>query len=145
MGFGVAVDIKKEEEIFRDWHVCFHCTSVEAIRSIVTHRTMALPGDILLDGTELRIPTHHTQGQRYVFTSPCLQYCAHYGTERVWENKTVRLALQLRVQPGSYTVQKDTLRHKTSYHSRFPPNEIEWKTNIRGAVVVTRILMKIVE
>jgi len=145
-GIDVIIDEERKKEILNHWNVVFHCTSALAVVSILMHRTMALPGDTLLDGSVLKIPEGHISGENYIFGSPCLSYC-EYGYAQVCESASfqVKFALQLRMNPGTFVTQGDTLKNpKEQYHPCFANQEIEWVNPSRDDVVVTRIWMKIV-
>jgi len=144
-GIDVKVDAQIQEAVFQDWHVCYHCTSDAAVASVLVHHSMALPGDTLLDGTVLKIPEGHIHGKNYIFGSPCLSYCVYgYGNICQFQKYKIMFVLQLRMKPGSYFEQKDTLNYPLNvYHISFSNDKIEWVNSSRDTVIVTRIWMKL--
>eukprot|EP00928_Gymnodinium_smaydae_P047553 TRINITY_DN31745_c0_g1_i1.p1 TRINITY_DN31745_c0_g1~~TRINITY_DN31745_c0_g1_i1.p1 ORF type:complete len:508 (+),score=46.29 TRINITY_DN31745_c0_g1_i1:40-1563(+) len=150
--FGIAVDsvFAQAERAWEDWHVSFHGTSDRAIASILRHRYLLMPGDVLDDGTRLGIRDGHIHGEVGFFTSPTIRYAEldAYATPIIWKGHAAKIVLQLRQKPGSYTTQGETvgwasMHGSTRIDSHFTNAEVERKSLFRGSVLLYGLLVRI--
>mmetsp|Transcript_145432 Transcript_145432/g.451093 ORF Transcript_145432/g.451093 Transcript_145432/m.451093 type:complete len:372 (+) Transcript_145432:94-1209(+) len=150
--FGVAVNERfaEAEDVWSTWHVGFHGTSDGHLAAILRHGQLLLPGDVLDDGTELRIRDGHHRDEIAYFTSPTIKYSelSAYATPVRWRGFEARIVLQLRQRPGSYRTQPETVgwSARNQYHRidpHFSNREVERRSRARGAVLIYGILVKI--
>jgi hypothetical protein len=109
-----------------------------------------MPGDVLEDGTKLAIRPGHIAGEEGYFTSPTIRYAELdvYATPTEWNGHTAKVVLQLRQQPGSYTVQPETVNWATKngfdkIDENFNNNEVERNNTRRSTTLIYGILIKL--
>jgi len=75
-GFGLRVDPFRDEDLWNTWIVVYHGTTKLAAQSILTHCQLLLPGDRLLDGSNLAIRPGHIPGKLQISTSSTIHYAS---------------------------------------------------------------------
>ncbi len=63
-----------EEEFFSKWSVSFHGAAANVCKNILATGMIMIPGDRLLDGTELRSERCAGRQDRVFYTSPTVSY-----------------------------------------------------------------------
>jgi len=109
---------------------------------------LLLPGDTLLDGSELgAIHTRGGEQRHHVYTSPSVLYSKHdiYTKPKSFEGHMVRLVLQCRQRPG-YQVCGETIGWERDHPGvaispHFSNAAIERFTRARGGVIPYRLLL----
>ncbi|XP_066265551.1 uncharacterized protein [Branchiostoma lanceolatum] len=162
--FGVRVNpafMDKDLPAFDKWHRAFHGTDPVVVKKILQSSSQLLiPGDTVLGGHRLgEKPGHITPDSkpegfdtRQVFVSPSIKYagCEVYASPQRYKDKKgkeydVRVALQLCVRPGSYTVGPETIgarREGRTIDPLFSNDELEWFTKERGGHALYGLLVK---
>ena len=83
--FGIKI---REEYInnkieMSNWHIGYHGTSKNVVKSIIEHRRIMFPGDTLNDGTKLEIKNGqcHTEGFEgpVIYVTPSINYAKLYA------------------------------------------------------------------
>ena len=149
--FGLYVDnVKaKVEDIWNSWIISYHGTNVDAAKSIIRNRQFLLPGDKCEKGTVIGIRSGHIPNKNQVYTSPTIKYSSFYCDEydyQTTEGKRykAKIVLQCRQQPGTYTIQGETVRSGSRRICNIIPNDkIEIFTTVRAAVVPYGLLIKL--
>ena len=147
-GFGAKFDPRlaheKVEEIFNTYHVAYHGTSFDSIKSIIaTGFAKPLPEDELIDRT-IHIPEDHPK-QYEIFTSPSPEYASLskiFVSPFEFEGKKYQAMIQVYQHPDSYQKQGETVEGRCTTEKYIPQSEIEWKTDVRNDVIPCRILIK---
>lgn len=146
--FSLYVDkVKAEvENIWKTWIISYHGTSVDAAKSIVSHRQFLLNGDTCEDGRQL--------GKRCedLYTSPTIKYSARDAYAKPHEfcsaNGTCYIAkvvFQCRQKPGTYETQGATggARRERRLCNVIPNDRIELFTQIRSSVVPCGLMVRL--
>ncbi|XP_070553369.1 uncharacterized protein [Ptychodera flava] len=148
----------KALNVFKEWHVAFHGTRLEAVKPILETGELLMPGDTRLGGEKLsECPGHFTDAwkpkafdTKQIFLSPSIRYsgCDVYApatefTDASTEKSyTARVAFQVRINPKSYKVGPKTIDVTSKIDPKFSDQEIEWFTKERGAVILYGLLVK---
>ncbi|CAF1285760.1 unnamed protein product [Didymodactylos carnosus] len=151
--YGIAIrrDFDDKRVNIENWPVAYHGTKVNCVVSIIRHRRIMFPGDILDDGTKLvqRLGQIHAravapEGGSVIYISPTIRYSQHeiYAPSIPFKSYYVKLVLQCRVKPNSFGKFPETLAAgSTEFDPEFKNNEIEWVTADRQAVVPYGLLI----
>jgi hypothetical protein len=150
---GLTIDpvVAKTQDIWNKWIVTFHGTSTIAAQSILTHRQFCHPGDVLIDGTKLRIRPGHIPNQLFVYTSPTIAYSSGPAYSPVYPfhstendaNYEVQIVLQCRQMPDSFKIGPETIgADKTQICKHIPNSEIEYFTDRRGTIHAYGLLVR---
>jgi hypothetical protein len=77
--FGLLVNpvFAKLNDIWKSWNIAFHGCHPANVSSIVKHRALLIPHDILPDGKRLQVCCSADKNQKYYFVSPQVGYSAH--------------------------------------------------------------------
>ncbi|CAF2586175.1 unnamed protein product [Rotaria sp. Silwood2] len=151
-GFGLGVDPFRDDDLWNTWIVVYHGTSKLAAQSILTHRQFLLPGDHLLDGSELAIRPGHIPGKVYIYTSPSIRYASlqvysslnSFQSSKTGKHYNVQIVLQCKQKPGTFCVQDETVGWGDKRICNIVPNEsIEHFTNRRSSVIPYRLLIRL--
>jgi hypothetical protein len=149
---GLLVDpvIAKAHDIWNKWIVTYHGTTKIAAESIIAHRQFCMPGDVLIDGTQLAIRPGHIPDQNFVYTSPTIAYSSgpvyspvynFHSTENN-SNYEAQIVLHCRQMPNTFQVGPETIGAKGQICSHIPNSEIEYFTNRRGTIVAYGLLVR---
>jgi hypothetical protein len=126
-----------------NWNVAYHGTKVELVKSIVEHRRIMFPGDVLNNGKVLH--TLHGNcfgnGSPAIYTTPSIKFAFRYARPCSFNERKVRVIIQCRVKPGSFKKCGKTGREEKAIDDNFPNDEIEWVTDDRLAVVPYGLLI----
>ena len=150
-GFGLKLSPRAAALQIWEWPVTFHGCKAANVPSILAEGSLLMPGDILMDGTQLR--NAHTGGgnsRLHIYTSPSILYSEFdiYTEPTNFEGHNVRLVLQCRQNPTSLSTCGETIGWKrqfgdVSISSHFENGAIEFMTDARSSVIPYRILIKI--
>ncbi|XP_077868820.1 uncharacterized protein LOC144359579 [Saccoglossus kowalevskii] len=149
-------------DIFSNWHVAFHGTHLNSVRSILETGDLLLPGDVRFGGKKLLERPGHFNDLRkpdpkfdtkQIFLSPSIRYCANnaysypykYVDKDTNKSYDVRVVFQVRIRPGSYNVGPETIGQKSEIDPIFHNQELEWFTKERGAVIPYGLLFRLDE
>eukprot|EP00443_Scrippsiella_acuminata_P006126 CAMPEP_0115312904 /NCGR_PEP_ID=MMETSP0270-20121206/76166_1 /TAXON_ID=71861 /ORGANISM="Scrippsiella trochoidea, Strain CCMP3099" /LENGTH=103 /DNA_ID=CAMNT_0002731931 /DNA_START=106 /DNA_END=417 /DNA_ORIENTATION=- len=80
-----------------------------------------------------------------IFFSPTIAYCNYgdvYMKSARLNGKWYRFALQLRVQPGTYSIGQETVGARSQIDPYMSNSEIEWYTSELHTHVVTGVLIQ---
>lgn len=146
--FGLYVDgvIANVENIWKTWIVSYHGTSVDAAKSIVSHRQFLLNGDTCEDGRQLRKRCED------LFTSPTIKYSGRdaYAKPQVFQSRngiryTAKVVLQCRQKQGTYSTQGATgrARHENKLCDVIPNDRIELFTKTRASVIPCGLMVRL--
>ena len=128
-----------------NWHVAYHGTKVELVKSIVEHRRIMFPGDTLNNGKKLPILNGNFfgDGSPAIYLTPSIKYACNdfYARPYNFNDKIVKVVIQCRVKPGSFRKFRETVRARKVIDNNFPNDEIEWVTHDRLAVVPYGLLI----
>ncbi|XP_077984752.1 neuralized-like protein 4 [Glandiceps talaboti] len=156
-------------DVFNNWHVAFHGTRRDAIRSILDNGQLLMPGDETMGGEVLgERPGHYTDNDKpegfdtkHIFLSPSIRYagCNVYAypvgllvsiiypprfTDTVTnQSYQARVVFQVRIKPDSYSVGPETIGAASEIDPNFSNQEIEWFTKQRGSVIMSGLLVKV--
>eukprot|EP00698_Gefionella_okellyi_P016822 TRINITY_DN4846_c0_g1_i2.p1 TRINITY_DN4846_c0_g1~~TRINITY_DN4846_c0_g1_i2.p1 ORF type:complete len:1048 (+),score=278.43 TRINITY_DN4846_c0_g1_i2:180-3323(+) len=144
---GVAVPARAEAlKIWEEWNVAYAGIDPQALQTTLEHGSLLMPGDALMDGRKLPMRPGAASDQTALFTSPTIQYAqlAIYARAQQFKGKHVKVVLQLRQKPGTFTVQAETVNWRAikgdvRLDSDFAQNEVEWKTTSRSANIVVGV------
>ncbi|CAF3436859.1 unnamed protein product [Rotaria sp. Silwood2] len=151
--YGIAIrrEFTDKRVYIEDWPVAFHGTRKDCVKSIICHRRIMFPNDILDDGTKL--PVRHNQcwakevapgAESVIYLSPTIKYSEHdvYAPPIGFEGYSIKLVFQCRVKPNSFRKFPETLgRGNSKFDPAFENDEIEWVTAERTAVVPYGLLI----
>jgi len=167
-GFGIHLreDFQKRRSEIENWHVAYHGTRREVVESILQERRIMFPGDVLKDGTKLKV-AHAQCGAHLlqkpggpkppvIYVSPTINYASDpvYAKPFKYEGKLVQAVFQCRVKPGAYVKFHETLpgywarhidpavRARGTWDSEFDETELEWISADKEAVVPYRLLLR---
>lgn len=128
-----------------NWNVAYHGTKVNIVKSIVEHRRIMFPGDVLNDGTILRVRNGDifSKNNPAVYLTPSIIYacCEYYARTFNFKGKNVKIVIQCRLKPGSFKKCHETIRAQKTIDDNFSNNTIEWVTTDREAVVPYGLLI----
>ncbi|CAF0970461.1 unnamed protein product [Adineta ricciae] len=151
-GFGLGVDPFRGDDLWSSWIVVYHGTTPLAAQSIITHRAFLLPGDSLLDGTELAIRPGHIPGKVHIYTSPSIRYASlevysqvkTFTSPKTNKQYKAQLVMQCKQKPGTFDVQGETVGWGHKPICDIIPNKIiEHFSNRRSSVVPYRLLIRL--
>ena len=160
---------------FDKWHVAFHGTNVEALEAILSSGALAKPGDEVVTGTQSRIKIDIRDGHlrrrfnrnnahgkcnesfnpKQIFLSPTIRYCekslyaapSHWTDDEDGRTCDVQVCLQVRVQPGSYSVGQETILGDDDtalIDDAYSNDEVEWYTpGAIGSIIITGLLVNV--
>jgi hypothetical protein len=153
-GFGLGVDPFRGDDVWNTWIVVYHGTKTIAAQSILTHRQFLLPGDHLLDGSELAIRPGHIPGKVHIYTSPSIRYASlnvysptnSFKSPQTGELYNVQIVLQCKQKTGTFLTQSKTVGWGDKRICNIISNDvIEHYTNRRSSVVPYRLLIRMEE
>jgi len=138
------------ENIMKTWHVAYHGTKFINVNSIV--RFGLVPPGTEIEGKVIKNERGKagTVGNKIpVYVSPSINYASHYCyTQPQKENDTyVYCVFQVRIRPGSFRVQGNTLwaggwgDKSILFDERFGPDELEWLVEDAIDVRVTGLMV----
>jgi hypothetical protein len=156
--FGLLLRLEYNERRVdvQNWPVAYHGTRKQNLDSILRHRRIMFPGDMLDDGTILpvRLGQCHALGSPVIYVSPTILYSQHdvytppesfkYGSPPYSRNYTIKTVLQCRVKPGCFRKCNETLGFgNTIIDEDFSNNEVEWVISDKTGVVPYGLLVGI--
>jgi hypothetical protein len=147
--FGLYVDEVKAsiEKIWNTWIISYHGTSVDAAKSIVSHRQFLLNGDTCEDGRQLGKKCED------LYTSPTIKYSARnaYAKPKIFQSRNgtryiAKIVLQCRQKPGTYSTQGATggARNERKLCNVIPNDRIELFTQIRASVIPYGLMVRLI-
>jgi len=119
------------------------------VSSVLQEGQLLKPGDTLMDGTKLanRL-TKGSEDRIGLYTSPSIKYCELdiYAKPCRWAGRSVRMVLQCRQKPGSFSPAGETIDWKGRFgnapiSTHFGNDEIERFTRAGGSIIPYRILI----
>jgi hypothetical protein len=153
-GFGLGVDPFRDGNLWDTWIAVYHGTTAIAAQSILTHREFLLPGDHLIDGSQLPIRPGHIPGKIHIYTSPSIRYASldvyssktAFKSPKTGKRYNAQIVLQCKQKPDTFLTQRETVGWGTKRICNIVPNEsIEHYTNRRSSVVPYRLLIRLEE
>jgi hypothetical protein len=154
VGLHVDSALIAQHNIWDEWIVTFHGTSLIAAQSILANRQFCLPGDRLIDGTLLGIRPGHIPNKKHIYTSPTIAYSSLPVYSPTYEHTSaktkltydVQIVLQCRQNRDSFEIQRETVGAGKQPLCRFiPNNRVEYYTEIRAALIAYGLLVKLEE
>lgn len=150
VGLRIDVVTAKTRAVWDKWIVTFHGTSKIAAQSIIAHRQFCWPGDVLIDGTKLRIRPGHIPNQNHLYTSPTIAYSSSLAYSPVYEfhssendsDYQVQIVLQCRQLPDSFEIGPETIGAEEEICPHIPNAQIEYFTDRRGSIVAYGLLVR---
>ncbi|KAJ9440073.1 hypothetical protein DIPPA_15767 [Diplonema papillatum] len=153
-----------ESMAFKEWHTCYHGTPPDHLYDILCCGQLLKPGSTTPKGGKIPVREGHIQRgfkrtnahngkseffdpPSQVFFSPSIRYCDYgrvYMTEHHSAGHRYRFALQVRIQPGTYTVGQETVgaKRRGDIIDPYVPNtSIEWYTSELHTHMITGILV----
>jgi hypothetical protein len=137
------------QDIMTNWHVAYHGTKYVNIDSIAD-LGLVPPGSVLPDGKTIQ-SLHGTAGGggKAIYLTPSISYAAHwvYTSPTKVDDEYVYTVFQVRVKPGSFKVQGNTLwdegwgNRNIIYDRRFGPDELEWIVDNADDIRVTGLMV----
>jgi hypothetical protein len=145
---------------FNDYHIGFHGTKAEHVRTILDCGTLLLPGDVALGGQVISPPKEHFSEDKKpeghdlnrIFLSPSIKYagCSAYSKgERFDDGGKVynaKVAFQVLIRPGAYEVSQETVGATSkgiSVDSHFANHQLEWSTKEKVATILYGLLVEL--
>ncbi|XP_071449160.1 neuralized-like protein 4 [Hetaerina americana] len=133
------------------WHIAYHGTRAGAVRQILDHGELLLPGELGLEGSlirKLKSKEEDSDGSQLVF-SPSIKYAglsAFASKYEFMDPKTKQLSqgqvvLRVLVQPGSYKVGPPSISLSGIIDPKLEHDAIEWVTKERGAAIPSALLV----
>ena len=129
--------------------MAYHGCPAHVVSSILSEGALLRPGDTLIDGNTL--PNRLTRGGKQrvgIYTSPSFRYSELdiYTKPRQWEGHTMRVMLQCRQKPGSFSSEGETVGWtrrwgKAAISQHFSNSEIERFTQARNSIIPYRLLV----
>ena len=145
----------------KKWHVCFHGTKYQYLSDILIQGQLLAPGSTLHSGESIKTQSGHIktsfnrtnehtskkenfEPRNKLFFSPSIKYCNNeaYTNEYYCNGRYFRFALQLRIQPNTYSVGQQTIGATTEIDPNIPNTSIEWYTNQSHTHFFTGILIR---
>ena len=118
------------------------------VASILQEGQLLRPGDTLMDGSTLR--NRLTRGGEHrvgIYTSPSFRYSELdiYAKPVHWEGHTMRVMLQCRQKPGSFSSERETVGWTRQFgevaiSQHFGNSEIERFTKTPNSIIPYRLL-----
>jgi neuralized-like protein 4 len=150
LGLHIDPVLEKTQDIWNKWIVTFHGTTKIAAQSILAHRQFCMPGDVLIDGTKLRIRPGHIPGQMFIYTSPTIAYSSGPAYSPIYDfhstendaNYETQIVLHCRQMPNSFKIGPETIGAKTEICPHIPNSEIEYFTDRRASLVAYGLLVR---
>ena len=150
-GFGLSTKpTAAAKDVFHQWAVSFHGCPKDVIASVLDQGELLMPGDKMIDGTEL--PNRLTVGDHRIgfYTSPSIRYSELdiYTKPAQWKGHTVRTVLQCRqkmdLDPLELRVEGETIGWarrfgNAAFSQHFPNSKIERFTKARGSIIPYRV------
>ena len=149
------------EKGMANWHVCYHSTKHQYLSDIIMHGQLLAPGSTLINGDSIKVRDGHIQTSlsrrnectgeietfnptNRIFFSPSIKYCdlEVYVNDYPCNGRRYRFALQLRIQPNTYSVGQETVGAKQTIDPHVPNSSIEWYTEELHTHFFTGILIK---
>jgi hypothetical protein len=141
-------------KIFEKWPVTFHGCKASNLPSILREGSLLMPGDKLMDGTELKnahtAVTGKDNSRLQIWTSPSVLYSELdiYTEPVAFEGQNMRVVLQCRQNPNSISTCGETIGWTSKFGTvpispHVDNKEIECFTGSRGAVIPYRVLIKV--
>lgn len=128
-----------------DWNVAYHGTKNNIVKSIVEHRRIMFPGDVLNDGTILGVRNGQifSRDTPAVYLTPSITYacCEYYARSFTFKGRNVKVVIQCRLKPGSFKKHPETIGARKTIDNNFSNTTIEWVTTDREAVVPYGLLI----
>lgn len=155
--FALKLTTKAENSCVQDkWHVAFHGTKIGAVRRILDNGELLPIGQMGLgpfskDIGKLQKDKDIESCQ--VCISPTLKYAGSsvfasrqpFVDPKTKKQLQARVAFQVFVRPGSYTVGPPRTGSGEPFDKHFSNSDLEWHTKERGATVLQSLLIKIEE
>ena len=89
-----------------DWNVAYYGTKVNIVKSMVKHRRILYPGDVLNYGTILGVRNGQIFSKETpaVYLKPSIIYacCEYYARIFKFKGKNVKIVIQCRLKPGAF-------------------------------------------
>ncbi len=140
-------------KIFEKWPVTFHGCKVSNLPSILREGSLLMPGDKLMDGTELKnahTVTGEDNSRLQIWTSPSVLYSELdiYTEPVAFEGQNMRVVLQYRQNPNSMSTCGETIGWTSKFGTvpispHVDNKEIECFTSSRASVIPYRVLIKV--
>ncbi|GFU45780.1 neuralized-like protein 4 [Nephila pilipes] len=136
------------------WHVAFYGTGFGSVRCILEHGKL-LPPAMLGFKVQQKVTDKGDKSKdtdsNHVLISPTMLYA---GSTKFspkeefidWETKKLyhaKVAFQVCVRPGSYTVGPQQLGVREPIDVHFSNNDLEWYTKEEGSIILHSLLMKV--
>ena len=118
------------------WPTTYHGTTVEVVRSVLVHWLLMKAGDLLYDGTEIKL-RHATPGQQTaIWTYPTVVGAEAAAADGVYDDGLTKFKALIRVRqkPGTYNV-----------HPRQGFGHDVWSTQRRGTHYIEAIDVSVVD
>ncbi|GFY36529.1 neuralized-like protein 4 [Trichonephila clavipes] len=140
--------------IIDKWHVAFYGTGFGSVRCILEHGKLLSPAmkgfKVQQKATDKGDKSKDTN-TGHVLISPTMLYA---GSTKFspkeefvdWETKKLyhaKVAFQVCVRPGSYTVGPQQLGVREPIDVHFSNNDLEWYTKEEGSIILHSLLMKV--
>lgn len=148
----------------RKWANSFHGTPSQSAKSIINHQSIAIKGDYLRDGDNLKERSNYF-GREFWFVSPVPDYASHYWYSSIEEFKTkngetlfgqIMIAVKVRTYSKSENEEEGfkttIIRDKETEggdkkgiddYNCIPENEVEWFSERRGCTYPYGVLVRI--
>ncbi|EGD78821.1 hypothetical protein PTSG_01796 [Salpingoeca rosetta] len=165
IGLQVTHTHARATKLWETSHVCYHGTSIGALKPIIEGGEILPPGEVNVTHTHIiprddednpregRLPTVYTTPahnldriHKSVFVSPSVAYASSstYAERYYWPGGRQFLVpvLQTRIRPDTYDVRSSTLRD-TPHDPCYSADEMEWYTPRRGVIQIYGLLLKL--
>lgn len=127
-----------------NWHIGYHGTNKNVVKSIIEHKRIMFPGDVLNDGTKLAVNHGQCFANEFkdtvIYVSPSINYAKMYSNNTDYKGKKIKTVFQCRIKPGTYK-KKGKTQYKAPISPNFDNSELEWITDDRKAVVPFGLLI----
>eukprot|EP01063_Lacrimia_lanifica_P004060 TRINITY_DN12272_c0_g3_i1.p1 TRINITY_DN12272_c0_g3~~TRINITY_DN12272_c0_g3_i1.p1 ORF type:complete len:806 (+),score=230.55 TRINITY_DN12272_c0_g3_i1:109-2526(+) len=153
-----------EKRAFESWCTGYHGTSSQHLSSILASGQLLKPGSTTPRGGKIPVRDGHIQKaferknthvgkteffdpRQYIFFSPSMLYCDYgcaYMTEFPYKGRKYRFAIQVRIQPNTFSVGPETVGAKRRGHIIDPNvsnHSIEWYTAEDHTHMITGVLV----
>jgi len=140
------------EEILKNWHVGYHGTKFLNVDSIVQFGLVP-PGTKIEQNNRCIVNQNGRAGavgeKIPIYVTPSISYAAHYLYTNPQKDgdEWVYCVFQVRVRPGSFRIQGNTLwskgwgDKKVLFDERFGPDELEWLVENEQDIRVTGLMV----
>ena len=139
--------------------MCFHGTKHDYLWDIILEGQLLAPGSTLHSGKVIAVRDGHINkivertnqhtGTREnfnptnkVFFSPSITYSNFYTNVMYCDGKQYCFTLELRIQPGTYQIDQETIGASKQIDPHFSNNSIEWYTEQDHTHIFTGILIQ---